>query len=100
MKAFLTIALVALPSLGFSADSSLAFPEAKIDGPPLSLEQSAQQGVPSLVYDFRPVQSIIRISRMPIIAPETDCDPKLIVKPDATRDYKMTVISPDVGSQK
>jgi hypothetical protein len=100
MKPILTIALLALPGLGFAADSSLHFPEARIDGPPLSLEQSAQQAVPGLVHDFRPIQNIIGVSRMPIVAPESACDPKMIITPDATRDYKMTVINPEIVSSK
>ncbi|HZZ18578.1 MAG TPA: hypothetical protein VFE25_04375 [Opitutaceae bacterium] len=100
MKKLLAIALVALPSVGLAIDSSLSFPDATIDTPPLSLEQSAAQGVPSLVFDFRPAPTVTRVSRMPILAPASECDPKMVVKPDSSVDYKLTVVAPEVSSEK
>jgi hypothetical protein len=100
MKTFLATALTVLPSIAFASGSWLAFPDTKIVGAPHSLEESAQLGVPSLTRDWSPISPPIMVSRMPVIAPGVDCDPKMVVKPDGSREYKLTIIAPILGSQK
>lgn len=100
MKIFLATALTVFPCIAFASESRLTFPDAKIVGAPLSLEESAQLGVPSLTRDWSPIPPPIMVSRMPVIVPGVDCDPKMAVKPDGSREYKLTIIAPVLESQK
>jgi hypothetical protein len=96
MRKFLFVVVASIPTLAFANESPLVFPDMKLEGPILSLAESAQQAVPSLVNNFQPIVRITSTSRMPIIVPPTDCDPKMIVKPDSTIDYKLIVKTPDI----
>ena len=91
-----------------AGQSTIEFPPAKVDLPVLSLADSARERLPSPFG--AQVTSVIRrappprnnlLSRMPIIAPPSEMDFKLLVKtPDPTVDYKMIIKVPEVGAQK
>ena len=89
--------------------SSLAFPQATIELLPLSLAEIAKQTKPPLticsdtggwaVGQKAPARSKY-FSKMPIVAPKDNMDPKVLKVPDQSVDYKLTVKAADVESAK
>ena len=102
MKAFLAALFSALPVAVLAVDAPLAFPDAKIDAPALTLvENSLHRPLPNFVSDFGRQQTpTVVVSRMPIINPRSDLDPKMVKAPDPSVDYKLIIKSPDVAPAK
>jgi hypothetical protein len=105
MKRYIVALFVSLPIAVSAYESPLVFPDAKIELPPLSLVGDALQKVPRFVYDFEhqlrpPAEVTTFVSRMPIICPKGDLDPKMVKVPDASIEYKLTVKIPDVSPAK
>jgi hypothetical protein len=96
MKKSIPFLVLALPIAAVAADDPLDFSSAKISGPTLSLAAGALQGVPSLLNDFRPRERVNVVSKMPILAPSADLDPKMIKTPDSSIDYALIVKTPDL----
>lgn len=106
-KILATFAL--MPGVLLAADPLLAFPERKSALPPLSLTESAKQA-PSLtlwgeVGDWSRhaappavVEQKKFASRMPIVVPRADIDPKILHAPNSSVDFKLIVKNPDVVS--
>jgi hypothetical protein len=92
--------MLVLPVAAVAVDTPLDFSSAKIEAPTLSLAQSANEAVPSLVHDFRPMAkvNVVVVSKMPILAPSADLDPKMVKTPDSSIDYALIVVAPDVHS--
>lgn len=96
MKKTITALILLAPLAGFSVDSPLDFSTAKIQGPTVSLTANALQNVPSLVPDFRPIARVVVVSKMPILTPSTEIDPKMVKAPDSSVDYALIVKAPDL----
>jgi hypothetical protein len=98
MKSIIPALMLAAPAVAVAIDSPLDFSTAKIEVPTLSLAESAQQAVPSLVQDFRPMAKVNVVSRMPIIVPSAELDPKMVKAPDPSIGDASMVKTPDVQS--
>jgi hypothetical protein len=101
MKIHIFAYCVVLPVAAAAFDQPPPFPNVRIESPSLSLVGDALQKAPDFVSDFqRHNQAVVpeaaRVSRMPIVSPKGEADPKMIKAPDPTIDYKLTVKSPDV----
>lgn len=86
---------------------SLRLPDLKIELPPLSLAGSVQPDPPGALsvagawFRSPAVAAATRlVSHMPVRAPRTDLDPKMVKAPDSSTDYKMIVKAPDVEFTK
>ena len=102
---------VSVPLAADAFDTTLRFPDVKIDLPPSSLIEDALQRIPAIVSDFehqldfeRQFESgaaqKIRFSRMPIISPKTGVDPKMAKEPNSSVEYNLIVKSPEMESAK
>jgi len=101
MKIHIFAYCVVLPVAATAFDQPSPFPNVRIDSPSLSLVGDALQKAPDFVSDFQrhnqaSVPEAARVSRMPIVSPKADADPKMIKVPNPSIDYKLTVKSPDV----
>jgi hypothetical protein len=95
MRKLILVIVASVPTIVVASDTPSAFPDVKLEVPTFSLVGSAQQGIPSLVNDFRPIERIASIPEMPVLVPPTDCDPKMIAKPNSAIDYKLIVKDPE-----
>ena len=92
--------LAALPLCAHAIDTPPpAFPDAKIETPPLSLLENSLQGLPSFLNGFRneverPAEGSRLYAAMPILVPSADIDPKMVKAPDPSVDYKLTIKNP------
>ena len=96
----------------FAADTSLTFPERKIELPSLSLTESARYAPSPLNlwsqagdwFRHQALPAVVEqkklVSRMPIVVPKADIDPKLLKAPDSSVDFKLIVKSPGVVPAK
>ena len=102
--------LIPLVSFAIASSAALAgtagpFPPQTIPASPLSLLDSARQSLRDATdAPISPTPAMHRaaprakfFSAMPVITPR-NIDPKFVRRPDASVDYKMIVISPDVDS--
>src|SRR5689334_23317427 len=102
--------LVTLSLTAHAQVPSLAFPDTKIDVPPLSLGESMKTASPPAfpnetrpwLRSHNPTQpgSPKLISRMPILEPRADIDSKMVKAPDPSVAYKMIVKKPDIVAPK
>lgn len=93
-----------------AADTLPTFPERKIELPPLSFTENTKQVRPPSIWSeagagFRcqappPVLEPRFVSKMPVIVPEADIDPKILKAPDSSVDFKLIVKSPDIDPVK
>lgn len=93
----------------FAAPSPAPFSATKIETPSLSLLGAAQERLPAVGPDLRPVlhqqPTPVRaprlLSRMPVIPPPAGTDYKLrIAHPNESIDYKMLIKRPEVESAR
>jgi len=101
MKIHIFAYCVVLPVAAAAFDQPPPFPNARIDSPSMSLVGDALQKAPDFVSDLQrhnqaAEPEAARVSRMPIVSPKGDADPKMIKAPNPSVDYKLTVKSPDV----
>jgi len=100
MKKPLFALIATLPLRAFAIDTPPpAFPEAKIEAPPLSLIENSLQGVPSFLNGFRnevqrPTEGSRLYCAMPIVVPSGDIDPRMVKAPDSSVDYKLIIKNP------
>ena len=91
---------VSLPLAAAAVDTPLAFPEAKIEAPPLSLLENSLQGSPRLPDMFpraarpAPARTVVD-PRMPIVSWAGEIDPGMVKAPDSSVDYKLIVVPVD-----
>ena len=87
----------------------LAFPDQKIELPPLSLAETGKPGPLGIISDARAWFGGIRpsvtpakklISNMPILPAPSDLDSKMVKVPDSSVDYKLIVKAPIVETAK
>jgi hypothetical protein len=100
MKKLIVALLISLPVAAAAIDTPPAFSAPNIEMPSSSLIGDAQQKLPPLVIDFqrqleRPAP-VILTSRMPIIVPVGQFDPKMVKAPDSSVDYDLIVRPPAV----
>ena len=112
MKPLVVIVSVLLTASAYAELPSLSFPAPKLELPSLSLSDMGQAknhtpAGPSMADRWlqsiglrRGTLSFKPESRMPIIKPKADIDPKMVVKPDESIDYKMIVKAPGVTSPR
>ena len=106
MKRPLALLLALAPIGAMALDTPTAFPDAKIDAPAASLLEDALQKAPRVVSDFErkldapPPVRVSYVSRMPVVAPMSDADPRLVKAPDLSVDYALTVVTPAVEPAK
>jgi len=104
MKTYIVAVTVGVASLGIAQvkDTTLEFSQQSIELPALSLSGAAQQLLQSRLPDMTPRVSPMRqkiISNMPITRADEGIDAKvLIARPDATKDFKLELKSPQVES--
>jgi hypothetical protein len=101
MKKPIVALLISLPVAAVALDTPPAFSAPKIEMPSSSLIGDAQQKLPPFVSDFlREIEhrsaAVILTSRMPIIVPVGQIDPKMVKGPDLSVDYDLIVKPPAV----
>jgi hypothetical protein len=110
MKKVLATLLLGSGAL-FAADTSLTFPERKFELPSLSLAETAKQVLPPAgIWSTRggwflgPASAAALeeslVSKMRIINPPADIDPKILKAPDSSVDFKLIVKRPQIGPAK
>lgn len=103
--------LVALTAIGgvHASDPALTFPPTKIELPPLSALEAAHASRNPLSFPNPPRPMLPSrptfpragqrlFSKMPILVPRSDIDPKLILSPNPAIDYKLRIVVPEVES--
>jgi hypothetical protein len=106
MKKAAVALFVSLPIAATAVEAPLAFTDAKISGPQFSIVDHSLQKAPIFFNEFGsegPLPTYGRaivVSRMPVIAPKTNIDPKMVKAPNSSIDYKLSVVSPDVEQAK
>ncbi len=110
MKIRILAVVVGIASSGTAGAQSgaLEFPRQSIELPSLSLSGAAAEALQSRLPDMTPRTSNARserrshpnmVSHMPIKRPDEGVDAKvLIATPDAMKDFKLRVVTPEVES--
>lgn len=104
MKPLRPTLLILLPSVA-AAWPVPALPEVRLESTPFTLVGNALAGLPKVMDGFGvpppPAGSRTRmVSRMPILDPKADCDPKMVHATDSSVDYKLTVVDPEIEGGK
>ena len=94
-----------LPLGAAAVEVPLAFPDAKLEAPPMSLVENSLQGLPSFLNDFKGEGQIavarkMAMSRMPIIPGARDCDPRMVKTVDPSVNYKGIIKDPEIENGK
>jgi len=105
MKRPLALILALAPVAALALDAPPSFSEAKLDAPATSLLADAATKAPPFVSDFDkalrpPPEKVRMVSRMPVMVPAGDTDPRLVRAPDPSVDYALTVAVPEVAPAK
>lgn len=101
-------ALASFASVAFAGETPRPFSSSPIELPPLGILDAAKAAIPPVLPDPNvnplpfPAPAPSRyVSRMPVVAPGKIPVTRMpIVRPDETIDYKLTVKTPDMGSDE
>lgn len=91
--------LLLLPSMA-PAWPVPVLPEVRLESTPFTLVGNALQSAPKVDFFVppEPKNHITYMSHMPVLlVPRADCDVRFVRLPDASVDYKLTVVDPQVG---
>ncbi len=112
MKLFIAAMLALVFAAAKAQDTSLAFPNTKLEPPLLSLVEGAR-GISNPLTTLNSTAEWFRqqsgtahdpktkwLSRMPIVSREFSLDSKMAKAPDPSIDYKLIVKSPNIESAK
>ena len=105
MKKHWLVLPAALPFAAVALETLPPFPSVRIESPALSLVGDALQRAPDFVSDFQRqnqgcVPAARHVSRMPVVTPAGEADPKMIKAPDPSVDCKLIVKVPDIEPAK
>jgi hypothetical protein len=102
MKSPRAALLLLLPSAA-AAWPAPVLPEVRLESTPFTLVGNALAGLPKVMDGFGsppPPVPARMVSRMPILAPQSDLDPKMVHGIDPAVDYKLTIVDPELGDGK
>jgi hypothetical protein len=103
--AFLVLSLTALhagePALGL-LDKKIELPQSLLDSTKPESASVPMISMPVGVNSNSPRDASPKkyASKMPVLVPKADLDPKFVKAPDSTIDYKLIIKSPEVASGK
>jgi hypothetical protein len=105
MKNHWLVLLAALPIAAVAFETPLPLPDLRIESPSLSLVGDALRRAPDFVSDFQRqnrgfVPAMRQVSKMPMVMPAREADPKMVRAPDPSIDYKLIVKVPEVEPAK
>ncbi len=105
MKRPLALFAALSPLAALALDAPPAFPDVKIEAPSATLMGDVATRVPPFVSDFdkalHPSPPPPRVvSRIPVMVPAGDADPRVVKAPDPSVDYALTVAVPGVDPAK
>jgi hypothetical protein len=102
MKSPRAALLLLLPSVAAACPMPV-LPEVHLESTPFTLVGNALAGLPRVTDGFGsppPPTRTRMVSRMPILAPKSDLDPKMVHGIDPSVDYRLTILDPELGDGK
>jgi hypothetical protein len=106
MKRAILALFILLPITAIAVEKPLAFTDVKIECPQLSIVDNSLNKAPVFFNELGregPVSAsgrVIVVSRMPVLAPKSNFDSKMVKAPDLSIDYKLIISAPLVVQSK